>query len=255
MSTAWFRFYEELNDFLPKEKKKVSFSYSFTGNPSVKDAIEAIGVPHVEVDLVLVNGASVDFTFKIRNEDQVSVYPVFENLDISEVTHLRERPLRDLKFILDVHLGKLAKFMRLCGLDTHYSKDLTDPEIIKISLREHRIILTRDKGLLKNRKVTHGYWVRSVKPEIQLKEVLTRFDLKRNLQPFTRCLECNGLLTSVAKEEILDHLQPKTKEYYTEFKKCPACGKIYWEGSHFERMKIHIDNLINKINQNLIPDA
>jgi uncharacterized protein with PIN domain len=249
MNTAWFRFYEELNDFLPKEKKKTSFSYSFTGNPSVKDAIEALGVPHVEVDLVLVNGISVDFNHKLRNEDRISVYPVFEKLDISEVTHLREKPLRDLKFILDVHLGRLAKNMRLCGLDTHYSKDLTDPEIIKISLIEHRIILTRDKGLLKNRKVTHGYWVRSVKPEIQLKEVLTRFDLKRNLKPFTRCLECNGLLTDIAKEEILEQLQPKTKEYYSEFRKCPLCGNIYWEGSHFSKMKNFIDNLITDINQ------
>jgi uncharacterized protein with PIN domain len=257
MSTALFRFYEELNDFLPKEKKKTSFSYSFTGNPSVKDAIEALGIPHVEVDMVLVKGTSVGFDYRLRNDDQISVYPVFESLDISQVTHLREKPLRDPKFIPDVHLGRLAKNMRLCGLDTHYSKDLTDPEIIKISLREHRIILTRDKGLLKNRKVTHGYWVRSIKPEAQLKEVLVRFDLKSTLSPFTRCLECNRILTSVAKEEILDLLQPRTKEYYDEFKKCPACEKIFWEGSHFEKMKIYIYNLINEIDRTfyLTPDA
>ena len=248
MNLACFRFYEELNDFLSAGKKKVSFSYSFTGNPSVKDAIEALGVPHVEVDMIIVNGKPVDFTYKLRNEDQVSVYPVFESFDISTVSPLREKPLRHPAFILDVHLGKLAKHLRLCGLDTLYFKHLTDPEIIKISLKEHRIILTRDKGLLKNRKVTHGYWIRSIKPETQLKEVLFRFDLKTNLHLFSRCLECNGVLTDVPKEEIIDHLLPKTREYYTEFKKCPVCGHIYWAGSHFESMKSYIDSIINEIN-------
>ena len=247
MHFAWFRFYEELNDFLPAGKKKTSFSYSFTGNPSVKDAIEALGVPHVEVDMIIVNGKPVDFSYKLRTEDKVSVYPVFESLDISTVSSLREKPLRDPAFILDVHLGRLAKHLRLCGLDTLYFKHLTDPEIIKVSLKDRRIILTRDKGLLKNKKVTHGYWIRSIKPEAQLKEVLLRFDLKKNLHPFARCLECNGILTDVAKEEIVNNLLPKTREYYTEFKQCPVCGHIYWEGSHFGRMKSYVDRLINEI--------
>ena len=255
MNSAWFRFYEELNDFLPGRKKKISFEYNFNGNPSVKDAIEALGVPHVEVDMIIINGNPVDFTCKLKNEDQVSVYPVFETLDISTVSPLRRKPLRDPKFILDVHLGKLAKYLRLSGLDTLYYKDLSDPEIIKISIKEHRIILTRDRNLLKNKTVTHGYWIRSSQPEEQLKEVLQRFNLKNNLRTFIRCLECNGILIRVSMEEVLEHLQPKTREYYTEFKKCPVCGKIYWEGSHFEKMKIYIDNLINEIDQNLLPDA
>jgi len=237
MQQAWFRFYEELNDFLPVLKRKISFAYSFKGNPSVKDAIEAIGIPHVEVDMIMVNGTSVDFSYKLRNEDQVSVYPVFESLNITGITSLREKPLRIMKFIPDVHLGKLSKYLRLCGFDTVFDTILSDKEIIDLSLKEHRIILTRDRGLLKNKRVTHGYWVRSIRPEEQLREILQRFDLKNNLHPFIRCMECNGMLNNVPKEEIMNRLLPKTIDYYTEFKRCLECGKIYWEGSHYERLK------------------
>jgi uncharacterized protein with PIN domain len=243
MSTAWFRFYEELNDFLPLLKRKTSFAYSFKGNPSVKDAIEALGIPHVEVDMIIVNGKPVDFSYKIKSEDQVSVYPVFEILDISGVSPLRDKPLRITKFIADVHLGRLSKYLRLCGFDTYFDTDLSDNQIIGKSLKERRIILTRDRELLKNKRVTHGYWLRSVKPERQLKEVLQKFDLKNRLNPFVRCLECNGLIEEVNKDDIKDRLLQKTKDFYTEFKRCKTCGNIYWEGSHFERMKKFIDTL------------
>lgn len=247
MNLARFRFYEELNEFLPAEKRKRWFTCSFSGSPSVKDTIEALGVPHVEVDLILVNGISVDFAYKLRNEDAVSVYPVFEWLDISSVTHLREKPLRDPRFILDVHLGKLAKYMRLCGLDTYYCKDYEDHEIISLSLSEKRIILTRDRGILKNKQVTHGYWIRSKYPGEQLAEVLKRFDLKDRIQPFRRCMECNGFLTDVSKEDIIDRLQPGTIKFYQTFKKCCDCDHIYWEGSHYGRMRKYIDSLIENL--------
>jgi uncharacterized protein with PIN domain len=243
MNLAYFRFYEELNDFLPSEKRKKAFPYGFKGNPSVKDAIEAMGVPHVEVDLVLVNSLSVDFSYKLQNADSVSVYPVFESLDISEVTHLRERPLRDPKFIADVHLGKLASYLRLFGFDTYFSTDSKDRDIINISLSDKRIILTRDRELLKNKRVTHGYWIRSVYPDAQIKDVLLRFDLKNKLAPFTRCMECNGLLEDVSKKEILNRLLPKTRQYYRKFKRCPQCNRIYWNGSHYLRMKERIKML------------
>jgi uncharacterized protein with PIN domain len=245
MNTAWFRFYEELNDFLPSARKKQSFSCSFSGNPSVKDIIESLGVPHTEIDLILVNGSSVDFTYKLVNEDNVSVYPVFESIDISELQHLRPMPLRDPKFILDVHLGKLSKYLRLCGFDTLYDKDYNDKEIIDISTSDRRIILTRDKGLLKNKQVTHGYWIRSTRSDEQLFEVNKRFDLKNVLKPFTRCLECNTILEDVNKEAIADNLMPKTRKYYSDFKKCPGCNRIFWEGSHYEKMKIIIENILN----------
>ena len=245
MNLAWFRFYEELNDFLPASRKKRSFSYSFDGNLSVKDAIEAIGIPHVEVDMILVNGISVDFSQKLKNEDNVSVYPVFESFDISAVTHLREKPLRNTKFILDVHLGKMAKYLRLLGFDTLYESSYNDNEIISISKAEKRIILTRDRGLLKNNKVTHGCWIRSQHTCEQLKEVISRFDLRAGAKPFTRCLECNSLLNDVKKEEISDFLPLRTKKYYDEFKHCPGCKRIYWEGSHYEKMKKHIEEILS----------
>ncbi len=244
MNLANFRFYEELNDFLPLEKRKKNFSYSFSGNPSVKNAIEAIGVPHIEVDLILVNSLSVDFSYKLKNADSVSVYPVFESFDITCVTHLREKPLRELKFILDVHLGKLSKYLRLFGFDTYYQTGYNDQEIIYLSILNKRIILTRDIDLLKNKTVTHGYWVRSQHLDEQLKEVFVRFDLKSQLRLFSRCLECNSLLEDVSKKEIMHLLLPKTRQYYHKFKKCPNCERIYWTGSHYDRMKKFIDDFI-----------
>jgi uncharacterized protein len=248
MNQAWFRFYEELNDFLPPEKQKKAFPYSFNGTPSVKDAIEAIGIPHVEIELILINGISVDFSCKLHNEDKISVYPVFETLDITPLIRLRERPLRETRFVLDVHLGKLAKYLRLCGFDTFYKRNFSDFEIIELSALEKRIILTRDLGLLKNKKVTRGYWIRSQYLYAQMKEVFKRFDLSSQILPFTRCMECNGLLTSVPKNEIIDILLPETKEFYNNFLQCKDCMRIYWEGSHYERMKKFIDKLIKDVN-------
>jgi uncharacterized protein with PIN domain len=245
MSLVCFRFYEELNDFLPAAKKQQSFSCSFKGNPSVKDVIESLGVPHVEVDLILVNGKSVDFRYRLSENDHVSVYPVFESLDISSVTHLREKPLRILKFILDVHLGKLARYLRLCGFDTLYDRNYTDRQIIQISASQKRIILTHDKGILKNKLITRGYWIRSQNPDEQLKEVVIRFDLKSNSRAFTRCIVCNGILADVSKEEIKNRLLPKTNRYYKNFKKCPDCDGLYWEGSHYENMKKYIKRMLD----------
>jgi len=243
MSLAWIRFYEELNDFLPGGRRERTISYEFRGSPSVKDAIEALGVPHVEIDLILVNSRPVDFSCKIRNEDYISVYPRFESFDITGVTHLRAKPLRNLKFVLDVHLGKLARYMRLCGFDTCYHPDLGDDEIINFSLEEKRVILTRDVGLLKNGRVKRGYWVRSIRTEEQIKEILNRFDLRQEIRLFTRCMECNAMLKDVDKEAITGRLLPKTRAYYSEFKLCPGCDRIYWEGSHYRRMKEFITGL------------
>ena len=240
---AIFRFYEELNDFLPTEKRKKDFEYSFNGSPSVKDAIEALGVPHVEVDLILINGVSVDFSHRLNDGDRVSVYPVFEALDIAAVTHLRERPLRDPSFILDVHLGRLAKYLRMLGFDSLYENDYTKHEIVEIAAKEKRTILTRNTNLLKMKSVTRGYAVRSPDPEKQTLEVIRRFDLSDIIKPFSRCLLCNGRIESVAKDIISDTLDELTRRYYDTFYRCIHCGKIYWEGSHYERMKTLVTEL------------
>ena len=239
------RFYEELNDFLPGHKRKLSFEHAFNGNMSIKDVIESVGVPHTEVDLILANGKSVDFKFKAKDKDQISVYPMFESIDISDIIKLRPKPLRVTKFILDVHLGKLAKYLRMIGFDTLYENNYTDPFIIETSISERRIILTRDLGILKNKQVTHGYYIRSAQPKKQLNEVIDRFDLRNNIQPLKRCLECNGLIKIVVKKEIEHLLKPKTRKYFNEFFRCTTCKKIYWEGSHYHRMIERICSLQN----------
>jgi uncharacterized protein with PIN domain len=249
MNSAYLRFYEELNEFLPPERRMQELEYSFYGTPSVKDAIEALGVPHVEVDLILVNGISVGFSERLRNGDRVSVYPVFEVFDITLVTHLRPRPLRELRFILDVHLGRLAKYLRLCGFDTLFSKYYDDREIIDVAVKEKRIILTRDKQLLKDRRVTHGYWIRSQDYREQLAEVFIRFDFTDRLEMFSRCLSCNTLLEEVSKEEIRDRLLADTSRYFSRFTRCPQCDRIYWEGSHYDNMKRIVSGVIRKVEE------
>lgn len=246
-STANFRFYEELNDFLPSENKKVAFKYRFNGKPSVKDAIEAIGVPHTEVDLIVVNGKSVGFNRHIVSGDFISVYPVFESLDISPIVKLREKPLRNISFIADVHLGKLVRHMRMLGFDVLYRNDYRDREIVDISVQENRIILTRDRQLLHPKVVTHGYWIRSQDPEVQIIEVIKRFDLLKQFNPFCRCLACNGYIHKIEKQDIIDRLEPLTIKYYNTFFQCETCKNIYWKGSHFLKLKKSLNKIKNSL--------
>jgi uncharacterized protein len=242
-----FRFYEELNDFLPEDKRKVRFTHEFTDRASVKDMIESLGVPHAEIDMILVNGNSVDFSYLVEDRNDISVYPVFESLDITDVQHLRSKPLREPKFIADVHLGSLAKYMRMLGFDVSYKNDFNDEKIIEISLNENRTILTKDRGLLKNNRVTHGYWIRGEGTEQQVKEVITRFDLKNDIHEFLRCLECNNILEPVKKGDVEERLPPKVKEWHKEFWYCSNCDRIYWRGTHFEKMTKFIEHLRNDL--------
>lgn len=237
------RFYEELNDFLPPDRRKVAFVHPLNNGGSVKDLIESLGVPHTEVDLILVNGVSVDFQYRVRDGDRISVYPVFEALDITPLVHLRPAPLRDTRFVLDTHLGRLAAYLRLLGFDTLYRNDYDDPTLARISVDAHRILLTRDRRLLMHKQITHGYYVRARQPHAQLLEILARFDLFGTRRPFTRCLHCNGLVHPVTKAQIDHHLLPRTRAFYEEFWQCGDCGKVYWKGSHYQRMQQMIEAL------------
>ncbi len=239
-----FRFYEELNDFLKKQYRKRRFVITFNGNTTVKDAIESLGVPHTEVDMITVNGNSVNFNYRIQNNDNIAVYPVYESLDISEVQLLRDHTLREPKFVLDVHLGKLVKYLRMAGFDCLYDPSLNDSEIIHISTLQKRIILTRDKGILKNSKVTHGMFVRATMPTEQFREVISRLQLERFIKPFTRCTACNEPIEQIEKNEIIHQLLPLTRKHYSDFYRCSGCKKIYWEGSHFKRMKQLLDKIM-----------
>ncbi len=243
--TAEFRFYEELNDFLLPEQRKQTIRYRFSGHPGVKDPIEVFGVPHTEVELIVVNGQSVGFDYQLQAGDRVAVYPVFESLDITPLLRLREKPLRNPRFILDVNLGKLAKRMRLLGFDSLYRNDYRDAEVVNIAMTEQRIVLTRDRRLLFVKHISHGYWVRAVNVESQIEEVLCRFDLHKSIHPFVRCLVCNGVLESVSKADILDRLEPKTRLYFDVFHRCVDCQRIYWEGSHMENMRRRIASFLS----------
>lgn len=234
--TASIRFYEELNDFIKPEYYKQDIEFQLFGSPTVKDIIESFGVPHTEVDLILVNGESVGFNYHLKADDLISVYPKFESFDVQNITQLRNEPLRLVKFILDVHLGKLAKFLRLTGFDSIYNNQQDDKKIIQLAKQDKRIILTRDIGILKHKDVTHGYYVRSDDPKKQLLEIIQRFDLKDSVKPFTRCLECNGLLKHVDKNTIINQLDHAANKYYKTFYMCNYCKKIYWKGSHYNDM-------------------
>ena len=237
------RFYEELNDFLEPEQYKVDFGVEIKKARSIKDLIESIGVPHTEIDLIIVDGESVDFNYQVQDGDHISVYPVFESLDISPLNHCQPQPLRDTRFILDVHLGRLAAYLRMLGFDTLYRNDYEDPELADISAAEHRILLTCDRRLLMRKQITHGYFVRAIQPREQILEILSRFDLFNNQKPFTRCMSCNGKTHAVNKQEIENRLLPKTKKYYDEFFRCESCNKIYWKGSHYLKMQAMVDKI------------
>jgi len=245
MHKILFRFYEELNDFLPEEKRKVRFAHNYIDRASVKDVIESLGVPHIEIDIILVNGNSVGFNYLINDGDDISVYPVFESLDITDLQHLRPKPLRNPKFIADVHLGRLARYLRMLGFDVLYKNNFDDDEIVKISLDKKRTILTKNRRLLKRNDVTHSYWVRGDKIKEQVVEIINRFDLKKLIKEFTRCTECNSILKSISKSEIINKLPPKVSDSQKSFSICPSCKKLYWKGTHHQRMLSFIKAIKN----------
>jgi uncharacterized protein len=230
------RLYAELGDLLTPERRGREFEHVYPPGGSVKDLVEGLGVPHTEVDLILVNGQSVGFAHRVGEGDRVSVYPVFEALDISSVTVVRSRPLRVVRFAADVHLGRLAAYLRLAGFDTLYRNDWDDRDLAEVAARERRIILTRDRGLLMRAIVTHGHLVRETRPRAQLVEVLEHFELLGCLRPFTRCSVCNGLVESVTKAEVVATLPGRVAAYNQDFWRCAECGHVYWQGTHYRAL-------------------
>ena len=245
MGQASIRFYAQLNDFLPPGRRQVAHAYPLPGRTSIKDLIEAAGVPHTEVDLILVNGEPVDFAYLVQDGDHISVYPAFTAIDIAPLTPVRPQPLPEPRFVLDTHLGKLAVYLRMLGFDTLYRNDYDDETLANLAAGDRRILLTQDRGLLKRSVVTHGYYVRASDPRQQLVEVVRRFDLSGAIAPFRRCLRCNGLLAPVDKAAVAVRLPPRTREHYDEFHRCQGCGGIYWQGSHYARMQHFIARLLH----------
>lgn len=244
MQSVAFRFYAELNFFLKDDRKFRTFRHSFSGQPAIKDTIESLGVPHPEIDLVLVNGESVGFKYPLADGDRISVYPLFMSVDLSYQSRVRPERLNSVEFVLDTHLGRLARYLRLFGFDTYYRNDYEDEHLARISSEQKRILLTRDRELLKRGEVVYGYCPRSTRPQEQLLEVLRRFNLRGQVSPFSRCMHCNGSLIKASKDEVIEGLPPGVANHFDEFAKCPECVKIYWRGSHFDRMCEFIDEII-----------
>ncbi|MDN5754087.1 MAG: Mut7-C ubiquitin/RNAse domain-containing protein [Nitrosospira sp.] len=244
MVTATFRFYEELNDFLAPGRRRCEFTCSCARAATTKHMIEALGVPHTEVELVLVNGESVGFDRLLRNGDRVAVFPRFETLDITSLLRVREHPLRITRFVADAHLGGLAHLLRMAGFDTLYDNNFRDSEIEAIAAREERIVLTRDRELLKRRSVMRGCYVHALKSTQQLCEIFDRLDLAQNARPFTLCLECNAPLRAIDKAQVHMRVPPDVRDRFDRFSTCDVCRRVFWEGSHWRRMRTLLDEIM-----------
>jgi hypothetical protein len=238
--SARFYFSGSLNDFLSAKNKNTVINYPFSENPSVKDAIEAIGIPHTEVDIILVNGSAANFTYRLHDKDEVKVFPV-ENISSLTSGSLTPPFTYPIKFLADAHLGKLAKTLRIIGIDTFYQNEVSDKQVAEIGEKENRVVLTRDVALLKQKVIKHGYWLRNQHFEKQLQEVVTRFNLVTQIKPFTLCIECNGKIEPVAKESVIAFIPEKSARHFDEFYQCSNCKKFYWKGSHYEHMLQNLD--------------
>ncbi len=205
--------------------------------------IEALGVPHTEVEIILANGESVNFSYQVQSGDRIAVYPHYSSIDTTSIVKVRLPYQPPYRFILDNHLGRLVGYLRLLGFDAVYQNNYDDDELADIAHQENRILLTRDRGLLKRSIVTYGFCLTSREPKNQLRAVIQRFKLHDHIDPWKRCLKCNGRIYPVPKEAVLERLEPKTKRFYNEFFICEACDQIYWKGSHFTHMQEFLDSL------------
>ena len=239
------RFHGDLNVFLGSKAGDAVIERPLTEKTSVKDVIESCGIPHPEVDLILVDDQTVGFDHTLASDAKVEVFPV-ENRD----TYHTEKRLQHIditKFVADGHVGGLAHNLRLLGFDVAYPKNADDRQLLEVMVRENRALLTRDRRLLMHRIVQHGYYPRSQNADEQTIEVVRRFDLSELIAPFTRCLRCNALLEEATKAEVIDRLEPLTKIYYDQFRRCPECKQIYWSGSHFPKLQKRIKEIRSRI--------
>jgi uncharacterized protein with PIN domain len=243
MPCVYARFYAELNDHLPRDKQYRRYAVSLSVPCPLAEVIQQEGVPLAEIDVVLVNGNSVGADCLLRDGDSLSAYPVFETFDVTPLVRLRARPLRQVKFVLDVHLGKLASFLRMLGFDAVYANAFTDEQLVSRSIFEGRVLLSRDRRLIAREELTRGYLVRAEAPRRQLQEVIERFELRGSFAPFTRCIPCNALLVPVDKRDVFNRLPVHVRGSFQEFSLCPLCRRVYWQGSHYEKMRAFVETL------------
>lgn len=237
MVCATFRFYGELNDFLPRERRGRDITAPCARMATAKHMIEALGVPHTEVELVLVNGDAAGLDLLLDEGDRVAVYPRFTRFDLGDLAPAPALPPGRIRFVADAHLGGLARLLRMAGFDTIYDNGLQDDQIEVLAAEDARVVLTRDRELLKRRGIEYGCYVRGLKAQAQLREVFERLDLAERARPFTRCLHDNAPLRAVSRDAVLARLPPQVAATQDTFTTCDLCGRIYWKGSHWERMR------------------
>ena len=241
MYTVTLLFHDDLNFFLPSRPRDTAFTVTFKGKRSVKDLIESLGVPHVEADIIIVREKPAGFTYMVMDGDHIEIYPYDHTQPVPEAVRLIPPPYSDPRFICDVHLRKLARSLRLLGFDVRFDESLDDAAISLIALSENRIILTRDRRLLMRKVVTLGYTVRSTDPDEQIIEILRRFHLLDRCSSFTRCIECNGNiewldLSDESNSSDISRIPPGVIIWCDEYYRCAVCRRIYWKGSHYDRL-------------------
>lgn len=228
MAVATFRFCGELTGFLAPERRGKAFDYVCARAATIKHAIESLGVPHTEAGRLTVNGQPATSARIVRDGDLIEVFP-YGPADAAAI----ESP----NFLADAHLGGLARFLRMLGFDTLYDNGIADHAIRELATHERRIVLTRDRELLKCRDVLRGCFVHAIKPEAQLDEVVRRYGLERHMRPFTLCLHCNLRLETIERSAVAGRVPERIVERYDNFVRCPGCERIYWRGSHWTRMR------------------
>jgi uncharacterized protein with PIN domain len=247
MVTATFRFYGELNDFLPRGRRGRDVTLPCARAATTKHMIEALGVPHTEVALVLVHGAPAGLEAMLEEGDRVAVYPRFTTLDVADVGRIAPAPPGRMRFVADAHLGGLARLLRMAGFDTIYRNDIDDAEVEACVLADARVALTRDRDLLKRRGVDYGCYVRTLHAEEQLREIVRRYGLAERARPFTLCLHCNAPLRTVAKDDVLERLPPMVRATQDDFRTCDCCGRVFWRGTHWQRMRAMLAAAMNDV--------
>ncbi|MDZ7691828.1 MAG: Mut7-C RNAse domain-containing protein [Balneolaceae bacterium] len=243
---AIFRFKGSLADFFASERDSHVQKVSFNLNPAAKDLIESQGVPHVEVYALAVNGSFRPLSYNVQSADELVAYPEEQVRPFNSKHRARDIGRCPEKFVADVHLGKLVRLLRLLGINTAYSRESDDAEIISQAVGENRAVLSRDLGLLKHGALEFGYWPRSTDPEVQVEEVLDYFELRDKVDPFTRCMKCNGWLESATLDEVAENVPPNVKSWCSDYRQCQSCEQVYWKGSHFRKLITTVNKLLDE---------
>jgi len=240
---ATLHFHGDLAALLTRGLVGPAVSCPVTRRASIKDVIEAMGPPHTEVGSIKVLGREVGFDHLPAPGEHIAVCPVSVPFDVRRATLLRPEPLPRLAFVVDANVARLGGLLRALGFDTAGSPDLDDAALADLASRQGRFALSRDQGLLKRRQVVFGRLVRGVAPHDQVVEVLKLLGLRPPFAAFTRCVRCNHPLEPVSKAAFWHRLLPLTRLYYDDFRRCTCCDRIYWPGSHLDRMRAWLDDL------------